>query len=36
MESETYPNFDPAYMEFIEGVTFKQILLLNKNSNKKQ
>ena len=28
---EEYPNFDPIYMKFIEGVTFNQMARLNKN-----
>ena len=32
METEPYPNFDPAYIKLIEEVAFNQILLLNKNS----
>ena len=35
MKMETYPNFDPMYMEFIEEVTFNQMLRLNKNSRKR-
>jgi hypothetical protein len=34
MEMETYSNFDPIYIKFIEEVTFNQIVRLNKNSKK--